>query len=228
MFPQLAFVTLPSFYEKVGVKQERKCNRPRPRSRKIQQRTTRQCMLSPPSSASSPSPSLELTASRQTTAAVDPDGDPLLHVVFVHPQIHWNTGNIGRTCLGLGARLHLIKPLGFSLDAKQIRRAGLDYWEHVDVHVYESWQHFVEGPMQEIEGTRYFFTKFGTQCATELTWESDGKIMLVFGSEVDGFDGIRDWLLGDGKDENVVAFPMVDDRFRSFNLSTTASMVRFS
>lgn len=179
------------------------------------------------SSSPSPSPSLELTASGQTSAAIGTDGEPLLHVVFVHPQIHWNTGNIGRTCLGLGARLHLIKPIGFSLDAKQIRRAGLDYWEHVDVHVHESWQHFVEGPMQEIKGTRYFFTKFGSQCATELTWETDGKIVLVFGSEVDGFDGIRDWLLNDGKDENVVAFPMVDDRFRSFNLSTTASMVRF-
>lgn len=168
-----------------------------------------------------------LTASRSDNAPVDAtDGEPMLHVVFVHPQIHWNTGNIGRTCLGLGARLHLINPLGFSLDAKQVRRAGLDYWDHVDVRVHDNWLHFVQGEMQRIGGTRYFFTKFGTECATDIDWECDSKITLVFGSEIDGFDGIREWLDNEGRKEKLVAFPMVDDRFRSFNLSTTASMVR--
>lgn len=168
-----------------------------------------------------------LTASRRDGAPADIiDGEPILHVVFVHPQIHWNTGNIGRTCLGLGARLHLIKPLGFSLDAKQIRRAGLDYWDHVDVRVYDNWLHFARGEMQQIGGTRYFFTKFGDECATDVEWECDGKITLVFGSEIDGFDGIRDWLDTEGQKEKLIAFPMVDNRFRSFNLSTTASMVR--
>lgn len=167
-----------------------------------------------------------LIASRATDMVNDPrDGEPMLHVVFVHPQIHWNTGNIGRTCLGLGARLHLIKPLGFSLDAKQVRRAGLDYWEHVDVHVYDNWLNFAQGEMLRIGGARYFFTKFGDQCVTEVEWAHDEKIVLVFGSEVDGFDGIRNWLDTEGSKENLVAFPMVDDRFRSFNLSTTASMV---
>lgn len=175
----------------------------------------------------------------------DDDGEPLLHVVFVHPQIHWNTGNIGRTCLGLGARLHLVGPLGFSLDARQIRRAGLDYWEHVDVRVHEDWSAFADGDLASMCGPRYLFTKFGTICASDLSWgddegsegESDGKrkddkrnekIILVFGSEVDGFDGIRDWVdqHADDDDVHLVAFPMVDDRFRSFNLSTTASMVR--
>lgn len=151
----------------------------------------------------------------------------MLHIVFVHPQIHWNTGNIGRTCLGLGARLHLIEPLGFSLSDKHIRRAGLDYWQHVDVQVHASWDVFASGEMMRLGGIRYFFSKFGTTCASDLQWDSDdGKIVLVFGSEVDGFDGIREWLDGPGQFENVVAFPMVDDRFRSFNLSTTASMVR--
>lgn len=157
----------------------------------------------------------------------DSDGEPLLHVVFVHPQIHWNTGNIGRTCLGLGARLHLIKPLGFSLDARQIRRAGLDYWHHVDVHVYDDWQQFAQGEMMRIGGARYFFTKFGDQSMTNMDWAENQKIVLIFGSEVDGFDGIREWLDTEGKNETLVAFPMVNDRFRSFNLSTTASMVCF-
>lgn len=153
------------------------------------------------------------------------DGDKLLHVVFVHPQIHWNTGNMGRTCLGLGAALHLVAPLGFSLDDKQVRRAGLDYWQHVDVRVHDSWMQFANGPMKQLGGTRLFFTKFGDQCASEMEWNEHGKTVLVFGSEVNGFDGIRDWLESDdGKHETRVAFPMVHHSFRSFNLSTTASM----
>lgn len=157
----------------------------------------------------------------------DVDGEHRLHVVFVHPQIHWNTGNIGRTCLGLGATLHLIGPLGFSLDEKQVRRAGLDYWEHVNVNVYENWDEFANGKLEQLQGTRYFFTKFGQVCATDIQWPQQGKIVLVFGSEVNGFDGIREWLdQHENNDPNVtVAFPMVDQRFRSFNLSTTASMV---
>ena len=59
-----------------------------------------------------------------------------IHVVLVHPEIHWNTGNAGRTCLAAGATLHLVEPLGFSLDEKQVKRAGLDYWEHVDLRVW--------------------------------------------------------------------------------------------
>src|SRR6266571_2490083 len=65
-----------------------------------------------------------------------------IHVVLVHPEIHWNTGNAGRTCLATGATLHLIEPLGFSLDERQVKRAGLDYWEHVDLKVWPSWEAF--------------------------------------------------------------------------------------
>ncbi|HEX6862931.1 MAG TPA: TrmH family RNA methyltransferase, partial [Thermoanaerobaculia bacterium] len=64
---------------------------------------------------------------------------PSLHVVLVHPEIHWNTGNAGRTCLAAGARLHLVEPLGFSLDEREVRRAGLDYWPRVDPVIWPSW-----------------------------------------------------------------------------------------
>ena len=64
------------------------------------------------------------------------------HVVLVHPEIHWNTGNAGRTCLAVGATLHLIEPLGFSLDERQVKRAGLDYWEYVEPHVWPGWDAF--------------------------------------------------------------------------------------
>ena len=65
-----------------------------------------------------------------------------IHVVLVHPEIHWNTGNAGRSCLAAGATLHLVEPLGFSLDEREVRRAGLDYWEHVDLRVWPSWEAF--------------------------------------------------------------------------------------
>ena len=65
-----------------------------------------------------------------------------IHVVLVYPEIHWNTGNAGRTCLATGATLHLIEPLGFSLDDREVKRAGLDYWEHLDVRVWPSWDAF--------------------------------------------------------------------------------------
>lgn len=93
--------------------------------------------------------------------------------------------------------------------------------------MYDDWQQFAQGEMKRIGGTRYFFTKFGDQSMTNMDWAQDQKIVLIFGSEVDGFDGIREWLDTEGKNETLVAFPMVDDRFRSFNLSTTASMVCF-
>ena len=156
---------------------------------------------------------------------------PLLHVVFVHPCIHWNVGNIGRTCLGLGARLHLIKPLGFSMDAAQIRRAGLDYWHHVDVHVHEDWDTFAKENTEEQCDMR-FFTKFADSSTLDISsWHSEESIdsndrtkplVLVFGSEVEGFRGIEKWMKAGPR--KTLAFPMVDDRFRSFNLSTTASM----
>jgi tRNA (cytidine/uridine-2'-O-)-methyltransferase len=157
---------------------------------------------------------------------LDPAGEPLLHIVFVNPSIHWNTGNVGRTALGLGARLHLVGPLGFSLDERQVRRAGLDYWHHVDLRVYENWATFSApgGPMEAIGGERMFFTKFGAEPAAEVEWVPEQTVVLVFGSEVNGFDNIAEWMEDNGKDERRVAFPMVDDRFRSFNLSTTASM----
>lgn len=158
-------------------------------------------------------------------AVVDSSGEHRLHIVLVHPQIHWNTGNLGRTCLGLGATLHLVRPLGFSLDEKQIRRAGLDYWQHVNVEVHESWEAFVQGRLRQLGGTRLFFTKFGRECATEVEWPAQGNVVMMFGSEVNGFDGIRDWLRDEGRTERTVAMPMVHERFRSFNLSTTASMV---
>src|SRR5688572_12026818 len=78
------------------------------------------------------------------------------HVVIVHPEIHWNTGNASRTCHAAGANLHLIDPLGFSLDERQVKRAGLDYWEHVDPRVWPNWDAF--GNELPTLGNPYFFS----------------------------------------------------------------------
>ena len=79
-----------------------------------------------------------------------------MHVVLVHPEIHWNTGNAGRTCLAVGATLHLVEPLGFSLDGRQVKRAGLDYWEHVNPRVWPSWSAF-EAELPAL-GEPFFFS----------------------------------------------------------------------
>ena len=92
------------------------------------------------------------------------------HVVLVHPEIHWNTGNAGRTCLATGATLHLIEPLGFSLDERQVKRAGLDYWVHLDLRVWSSWDAF-ERELPTL-GEPYFFS---TQ-ATRLVWDAQNRL----------------------------------------------------
>ena len=78
--------------------------------------------------------------------------------MLVHPEIHWNTGNAGRTCLATGATLHLVEPLGFSLDERQVKRAGLDYWEHVDLRVWPGWATF-ERELPSLGEPFFFSTK---------------------------------------------------------------------
>jgi tRNA (cytidine/uridine-2'-O-)-methyltransferase len=105
------------------------------------------------------------------------------HIVLVSPEIHWNTGNIGRTCLGAGACLHLIHPLGFSLESRQVKRAGLDYWDRVPLDTWESYQAFHE-TMNPADDEIALFTKSGSR----LFWDmpSPERLFLVFGSETKG------------------------------------------
>jgi len=105
------------------------------------------------------------------------------HVVLVSPEIHWNTGNIGRTCLGTGTTLHLIEPLGFSLNEKQVKRAGLDYWKHVDLHIWPDFDAFMDAAAPAPEEI-CLFTKKGTR----LFWDLPplDRLFLVFGAETMG------------------------------------------
>src|SRR6476469_6774458 len=140
---------------------------------------------------------------------------PATHVVLVQPEIHWNTGNVGRTCLATGATLHLIEPLGFSLDEREVKRAGLDYWEHVDLKVWPSWAEF-EREMPALGDPWFFSTK-----ATQLFWDAPlgeaESVVLVFGRETGGLPAE----LHEKYRDRFVGMPIVSPLVRSLNLSTS-------
>ena len=108
------------------------------------------------------------------------------HVVLVAPEIHWNTGNIGRTCLAVGAELHLIEPLGFSLDSREVKRAGLDYWSKVALYHWQSFEDF-EMQMHVGESEVILLTKNGARAFWSMP--SPRRLFMVFGSETRGLPG---------------------------------------
>jgi tRNA (cytidine/uridine-2'-O-)-methyltransferase len=141
-----------------------------------------------------------------------------LHVVLVHPEIHWNTGNAGRTCLAAGATLHLIEPLGFSLDEKQVRRAGLDYWEHVNLRVWPDWASF-ERELPSL-GEPWFFSTKAPQVFWDAPLGASRDVVLVFGRET---AGLPDDLHARYADR-FVSMPIESPKVRSLNLSTAVGI----
>ena len=144
---------------------------------------------------------------------------PERHVVLVHPEIHWNTGNAGRTCLGTGAKLHLIHPLGFSLEDKHVKRAGLDYWEHVDIAEWNSFEAFQEA-LKPQDDEIALITKYGKQLLWELPKRN--RLFLLFGSETKGLPASIHKRYG----EQSYRIPQTND-IRSLNLSTTVGIALF-
>ncbi len=144
-----------------------------------------------------------------------------LHVVLVHPEIHWNTGNAGRSCLAAGAILHLVKPLGFSLDERELRRAGLDYWEHVDLRVWESWDQF-ERQLPSL-GEPYFFSTKGTRLLWDVPLGAPRDVVLVFGRETGGLPPS----VHEHYRDRVVAMPIASQHVRSLNLSTSVGIALY-
>lgn len=139
----------------------------------------------------------------------------MLNVVLLEPEIPANTGNIGRTCVATGSRLHLIKPLGFQIEEKALRRAGLDYWKDLDVTVYENFQDFLDkNPGAEI----FMLTTKARSIYTEATYKDN--CYLMFGKES---AGIPEEILLDYR-ETAVRIPMLAD-IRSLNLSNAVSIV---
>ncbi len=138
----------------------------------------------------------------------------MLNVVLVAPEIPQNTGNISRTCAATGSRLHLIKPLGFDISDRQLKRAGLDYWHLLDVRVYENLaEFFAENRVRQM---RLFSTK-APRCYTEAAYEDE--CYLIFGKET---KGLPEAFL-EAHAEDCVKLPMIEEA-RSLNLSNAVAV----
>ena len=137
-----------------------------------------------------------------------------LNIVLVEPEIPQNTGNIARTCAATGARLHIVKPMGFSIDDKKLKRAGLDYWYLLDLTYYENLDDFFE---KNKDCNFFFFTTKARKAHSDVDYPD--KAYLIFGKET---KGLPEELLLKHPDE-CVRIPMIDDA-RSLNLSNSVAI----
>lgn len=144
--------------------------------------------------------------------------DPRMKLVLVTPEIPFNTGAIGRTCVALNLELILIKPYGFSLDEKSVRRAGTDYWKHVNLCEYDDWESFVAARKPERDKL-YFFEEHGAQSVFDPDYQIDAY--LVFGCESSGLP----MSILDGNEDRVFNLPMLNPKVRSLNLANVATAV---
>ena len=139
---------------------------------------------------------------------------PSFHVVLYQPEIPQNTGNIGRSCVALSAKLWIVRPMGFRLDEKLVQRAGLDYWQHLDLEVVDTWSDMLD----RMDLSRaWFFTKFGNQFHTDVSYRPAD--WLVFGSESNGLPpSVREQY-----PDQCLRLPMTGP-VRSLNLSVSAGV----
>ena len=142
---------------------------------------------------------------------------PTLHVALFQPEIAPNTGTIGRTCVALGAKLWLIRPLGFRLDEKTLRRAGLDYWQHLDWEAVDDWDALVE---RTPDARRWLLTKTANRVYSDVLYQPGD--MLVFGSETNGLPGS----LIEAAGEAALRIPMRDEA-RCLNLASSMAIVAY-
>lgn len=142
-----------------------------------------------------------------------------LNIVLVEPRIPQNTGNIARTCALTGARLHIVKPMGFEIDDKQLKRAGLDYWHLLDITYYEGLEDFFG---RNSEGEFYYFTTKAVNNYCDVSYND--RVYIVFGRED---AGLPEELLFNNKD-NCVRIPMIDsEAARSLNLSNSVAVAAY-
>ena len=141
----------------------------------------------------------------------------MFHIVLVEPEIPQNAGNIARTCAATGAALHIIKPMGFTIDDKKLKRAGLDYWDKLDITYYENYADFLANHPEAI-GNTYFFTTKAPRSYTEVSPYPD-NVFIMFGKET---RGLPEELLAEHPD-TCVRLPMRDG-LRSLNLSNTVAV----
>lgn len=140
-----------------------------------------------------------------------------INICLIEPEIPQNTGNIARTCAVTGASLHLVRPLGFGIDDAKMRRAGLDYWDKLDITFYDCLDEFLSATAGE---KLFFFTKKGCRCYTEADYS--GRVFLVFGKES---VGLPDGLIESHRDMSV-RIPMIGDS-RCLNLSNSVAVAAY-
>ena len=143
----------------------------------------------------------------------------MINIVLYEPEIPQNTGNIMRTCAGTGAKLHLIEPLGFSLNEKAIKRSGVNYIEHCDYTIYDDWNDF----LSKNKGDFYFLTRYGNKTHSDVDYSDvDKEIYLVFGKESTGIpkEILKNYI------ENCYRIP-TNDNIRALNLSNCVALVLY-
>ena len=144
-----------------------------------------------------------------------------LNIVLVEPEIPQNTGNIARTCAAIGAKLHLVYPLGFSISERQVKRAGLDYWDKLDIEEHMNLENFLEKYKPE-ENNMYFVTTKGKHIYSDPTYEDMDEVFLLFGKETKGLP--EDLLLK--YIDKTIRIPM-RETLRSLNLANSVSIVAY-
>ncbi|MDO4666601.1 MAG: tRNA (cytidine(34)-2'-O)-methyltransferase [Streptococcus sp.] len=139
------------------------------------------------------------------------------HIVLFEPQIPQNTGNIARTCAATNSSLHIIKPMGFPIDDRKMKRAGLDYWDKLDIHYYDNLEDF----MNQVDGRLYLISKFAETVYSEENFTQTGNHYFMFGREDKGLpeDFMRQ------HHEKNLRIPMNDQHVRSLNVSNTVCMI---
>ena len=144
-----------------------------------------------------------------------------LNIVLVEPEIPQNTGNIARTCAALGAKLHLVHPLGFSISEKQVKRAGLDYWDKVEIEEHENFEKFLEKYKPE-EHNMYFVTTKGKHVYSDVNYSEMQEVFALFGKETKGLpeDILIKYI------DKTIRIPMREG-LRSLNLSNSVAIVAY-
>ena len=142
-----------------------------------------------------------------------------LHIVMVEPEIPQNTGNIARTCAATGAKLHLVHPLGFNINEKQVKRAGLDYWDKLDIEEHVSFEKFLQKYKPE-ENNMFFVTTKGKNVYSEPKYSDMEEVFVLFGKETKGLpeDILQKYI------EKTIRIPM-RPTLRSLNLSNSVAIV---
>ena len=145
-----------------------------------------------------------------------------LNIVLVEPEIPQNTGNIARTCAITGAKLHLVHPLAFKIDDKSIKRAGLDYWDKLNIEEHESFEKFLEKYSPD-ENNMFFATTKGKTKYTDINYSKMDEVFVLYGKET---KGLPEWLLEKYLDEKTIRIPMLST-LRSLNLSNSVAIITY-